>query len=102
MIVPVSPEWNASRRCVAEFLLATQLGKRVFPVLIAFTPFSDLPFELTAHFQMADMSRPEIEHDGLNRLPAFRSAARRARSHGLPLATAGASLTARSIAVCAR
>ena len=68
VIVLVSPEWNASRWCVTEFLLATQLGKRVFPVLIAPTPFAELPVELTAHFQMADMSRPEIEQDGLNRL----------------------------------
>src|SRR3954451_10651314 len=55
VIVLVSPEWVASRWCVTEFLLASQLGKRVFPVLIAPTPFSDLPIELTAHFQMADM-----------------------------------------------
>jgi WD40 repeat protein len=53
---------------VTEFQLATMLDKLVFPVLIAPTRFTDLPAELTAHFQMADMSRPEIEADGLNRL----------------------------------
>jgi TIR domain len=68
VIALVSPEWAASIHCRTEFLLASQLGKRVFPVLIAPTPFADLPAELTAHFQMGDMSRPEIEADGLNRL----------------------------------
>jgi hypothetical protein len=38
VIVLVSPEWVASRWCVTEFLLASQLGKRVFPILIAPTP----------------------------------------------------------------
>jgi hypothetical protein len=68
VIVLVSPEWVASRWCVTEFQLATMLGKLVFPVLISPTPFADLPAELTAHFHMADMSRPDIEADGLNRL----------------------------------
>jgi TIR domain len=68
VIALVSPEWAASIHCRTEFLLTSQLGKRVFPVLIAPTPFADLPAELTAHFQMGDMSRPEIEADGLNRL----------------------------------
>ncbi len=68
VIVLVSPEWVASRWCVTEFQLATMLDKVVIPVLIAPTRFADLPPELTAHFQMADMSRPEVEADGLNRL----------------------------------
>ncbi|MBY5904156.1 TIR domain-containing protein [Rhizobium leguminosarum] len=68
VIVLVSQEWVASRWCLTEFLVASQLGKRIFPILIAPTSFADLPVELTAHFQMADMSRPEIGEDGLNRL----------------------------------
>jgi WD40 repeat protein len=68
VIVLISPDWVASRWCLTEFLVASQLGKRIFPVLIAPTPFSELPVELTAHFQMADISRPEVEADGLNRL----------------------------------
>jgi hypothetical protein len=68
VIVLVSPEWAASRWCIIEFLLASQLGKRVFPVLIAPTPPKNLPPELTEHFQIADMSLPANEADGLNRL----------------------------------
>src|SRR4051794_6670916 len=67
VIVLVSPEWVASIQCRTEALLAYQLGKRIFPVVVTPTPFADVPNELTTHVQMADMSRPEIEADGLNR-----------------------------------
>ena len=39
VLVLVSPNWASSRWCTVEFLLAEQLGKRIFPILIASTPF---------------------------------------------------------------
>lgn len=68
VVVLVSPEWAASKWCLTEFLLASQLGKRIFPVIIAPTPFADLPIELTAHFQLADISEADKEADGFERL----------------------------------
>jgi formylglycine-generating enzyme required for sulfatase activity len=68
VIVLVSPNWLASRWCQAEFLLADQLGKRVFPLIIATTMIEDLPLELRANFQIADISIPENEADGFERL----------------------------------
>jgi len=43
VLVLISPSWSASRWCQAEFLLADQLGKRIFPVFVAPTSFNDLP-----------------------------------------------------------
>ena len=68
VMVLISPDWVASRWCQIEFLLADQLGKRIFPVLIAPTPFETLPVEISAKFQLADISSPEKEADGLQRL----------------------------------
>ncbi|MEQ1608674.1 MAG: TIR domain-containing protein [Hyphomonadaceae bacterium] len=68
VVVLVSPAWAASKWCLTEFLLASQLGKRIFPVIIEPTPFKDLPVELTAHFQLADISEPTKETDGFERL----------------------------------
>jgi WD40 repeat protein len=68
VVVLVSPDWVASRWCQTEFLVAVQLGKKIFGVLIEKTPFAELPLELAAHFQLADVSAPELEEDGLARL----------------------------------
>jgi len=68
VIVLVSPNWLASIWCRTEFLVADQLGKRVFPVLIAPTPFDDLPIELKAKFQLSDISSPDKELEGYQRL----------------------------------
>ena len=68
VVVLVSPNWVASRWCQTEFLVADQLGKRVFPVFIAPTPFDDLPLELKGKFQLADISTPEKEAEGFQRL----------------------------------
>jgi WD40 repeat protein len=68
VVVLVSPEWAASKWCLTEFLLASQLNKRIFPVIIKPTPFKDLPLELIAHFQLADISEPTKETDGFERL----------------------------------
>jgi formylglycine-generating enzyme required for sulfatase activity len=68
VLVLVSPDWLASFWCRTEFLLADQLGKRIFPIFVAPTPFDDLPIELKAKFQIADISVPEKEADGFQRL----------------------------------
>lgn len=68
VVVLVSPEWAASPWCRTEFLVAVQLGKKIFPVIVAPTPFQDLPVELVAHFQLADISEPAQEGTGFERL----------------------------------
>ena len=52
----ISPDWAKSRWCLAEFLLARQLNKRIFGVIIAPTPEDDLPVELRAEWQMVDLT----------------------------------------------
>src|SRR5262245_8727871 len=56
VIFLVSPEWAASKWCLAEFLLAKNLNKRVFGVIVEPTPFDDLPTELTAEWQLVDLT----------------------------------------------
>ena len=68
IIVLISPNWVASRWCQTEFLVADQLGKRIFPVFIAPTSFDELPLELKAKFQLADISTPDKEVEGFQRL----------------------------------
>ena len=78
VIVLVSPVWAASRWCLAEFLLATNLNKRIFGVIVEPTPLTDLPTELTAEWQWVDLTagapapaQPgavSFGADGLNRL----------------------------------
>ena len=54
LVVLNSPEWLASKWCQVEFLLAAQLGERIFAVIIVPTPFAHFPIELTAHYQIVD------------------------------------------------
>ena len=68
IVVLLSPEWAASKWCFHEFKFAKALGKKIFPVLVRPVSFDELPRELHAHFQIADVSRPDIKQDGLNRL----------------------------------
>ncbi len=56
VIFLVSPVWAQSKWCLAEFLLAKNLNKRIFGALIEPTPFEDLPTELTAEWQLADLT----------------------------------------------
>jgi len=68
VVVLISPAWLDSKWCQVEFLLASQLGKRIFGVVIAPVAFPDLPIELTAHYQTVDISDPATAEDGLDRL----------------------------------
>src|SRR5215470_8444972 len=51
----ISPAWRDSRWCLAEFLLAKQLGKKIFGVVIEATPLNTLPKEMTAEWQLCDV-----------------------------------------------
>ncbi|MDD5321857.1 MAG: TIR domain-containing protein [Methylococcales bacterium] len=51
----ISPSWRDSRWCLAEFLLAKQLGKTIFGILIEATPLDTLPKEITAEWQLCDL-----------------------------------------------
>ena len=68
VLILISPHWVASPWCKVEFLLADHLGKKIFPLFVAPTPFDDLPIELRARFQIADISLPEQEAEGFERL----------------------------------
>jgi hypothetical protein len=56
VIFLVSPTWAASSWCRAEFLLASTLNKLIFGVIVEPTPFADLPTELTAEWQLVDLT----------------------------------------------
>ena len=53
----ITPAWRDSRWCLAEFLLAKQLGKAIFGVLVEATPLETLPPEMTAEWQLCDLAR---------------------------------------------
>jgi hypothetical protein len=51
----ISPAWFASRWCLAEFLLAKQIGKAIFGVIVEGTPLETLPREITVEWQLCDL-----------------------------------------------
>jgi WD40 repeat protein len=51
----ISPAWRDSRWCLAEFLLARQLGKTIFGVLVETVSLETLPKEITAEWQLCDL-----------------------------------------------
>jgi WD40 repeat protein len=68
VVVLISQHWAASKWCLTEFLFAAQLGKEIFPVLVAPCSLSELPVELTATYQFADISTAANRAEGLERL----------------------------------
>jgi hypothetical protein len=62
VIFLVSPDWAASKWCLAEFLLAKNLNKRIFGVIVAPTPMADLPVEMTAEWQLVDLISGRRDH----------------------------------------
>jgi WD40 repeat protein len=52
----VSPAWLASRWCLAEFLLAKTLHKRIFGLVIAPVALERLPLEMTGEWQLCDLT----------------------------------------------
>jgi WD40 repeat protein len=51
----VSPAWLASKWCLAEFLLAKSLHKRIFGLIIEPVPFDRIPSEMTAEWQLCEL-----------------------------------------------
>jgi TIR domain len=52
----VSPAWLDSKWCLAEFLLAKALDKRIFGLIIEPVPFERVPGEMTAEWQLCDLT----------------------------------------------
>jgi WD40 repeat protein len=51
----ITPAWRDSRWCLAELLLAKQLGKVIFGAFIETMPLDSLPREMTAEWQLCDL-----------------------------------------------
>ena len=62
VIFLVSPDWAASKWCLAEFLLAKNLNKRIFGVIVESTPLSDVPIEMTTEWQLVDLTAGKRDH----------------------------------------
>jgi hypothetical protein len=58
----ISPDWVESPWCRTEFLLAQTLNKRIFAVIVKPTPFSQLPIEMTAEWQITDLSTGALDY----------------------------------------
>ncbi len=59
ILILISPNWAKSKWCLAEFLLAKQMNKQILGVVVQPTPYEDLPVELTAEWQLVDLSAPD-------------------------------------------
>jgi formylglycine-generating enzyme required for sulfatase activity len=70
VIFLISPAWAASKWCLAEFLLAKQLNKPIFGVIVEPTPFADIPTEMTAEWQLVDLTAGTRDHTATVTLPA--------------------------------
>ncbi len=51
----ISDDWLRSKWCLAEFLLAKQLGKAIFGILVRATPLEQLPGEMRNEWQLCDL-----------------------------------------------
>ena len=51
----ISPAWRDSQWCLAEYLLAKQLGKTILGVIVEPTLIDTLPREMTAEWQLCDL-----------------------------------------------
>ena len=69
VIFLVSPEWVDSRWCLAELLLAKQLNKRLVGVLVRPTPFGDISPEITAEWQITDLTADGPKRSFVAELP---------------------------------
>jgi TIR domain len=70
----VSPIWAASKWCLAEFLLAKNLNKRIFAVIVEPTPLSELPIEMAAEWQITDLTIGARDHHATVTVPDGKSA----------------------------
>jgi len=91
ILILISPQWAASRWCLAEFLLAKQMNKQILAAIVQPTPLADLPVELTAEWQLVDLSAGDPGWATTIAPPRFESETRIAFS-GTGLARLGAGL----------
>jgi WD40 repeat protein len=59
ILILISPDWAKSKWCLAEFLLAKQMNKQILGIVVEATPLGELPVELTAEWQLVDLSAPD-------------------------------------------
>jgi hypothetical protein len=62
VVFAVSPEWAASKWCLAEFLLAQNLNKRIFGVIVKPIPLAELPAEMTSEWEIVDLTAEPRDH----------------------------------------
>ena len=76
----VSSAWLASKWCLAEFLLAKTLHKRIFGLIIEPVPLERIPVEMTAEWQLCQLigddpiRKFDVPIDGKHENIAFREA----------------------------
>jgi WD40 repeat protein len=56
VIFLISPAWRESRWCLAELLLAQQLGKAIFGVMIEAVDLDTIPMGMTTQWQLSDLA----------------------------------------------
>ena len=55
----VSPSWLASPWCLAEFLLARNLHKRIFGLIVETVALEKIPAEMTSEWQLCELTGPD-------------------------------------------
>ena len=55
VVFVVTPAWAESKWCLAEFLLAKSLNKRIFGAVLKQVALAELPVELTAEWQLSQL-----------------------------------------------
>ena len=58
VVFVVSPAWAKSKWCLAEFLLAKNLNKLIFGVVVKEVPLGELPTEMTSEWQLCSLVGP--------------------------------------------
>lgn len=92
----ISPEWARSKWCLAEFLLAKNLHKLIFGLVVKPTPLDDLPREMTVEWQLCRLDLPgateavSIQHGGRTLEVSFSADGLRRLRSGLQRAGLGA------------
>ena len=69
VIFLISPAWAASKWCLAEFLLAKNLNKRIFAAIVQPTSFDAMPVEMTAEWQVVDLTAGPRDYKATVTLP---------------------------------
>lgn len=65
----ISPSWARSQWCLAEFLLAKQLNKRIFGAIVEPVTLDQLPVEMTAEWQLVDLTTGSVGYSTTVQVP---------------------------------